>query len=117
MSATMVIVGGHGGMSDRYREVAERLGWSLRHFEQRIPQGLRHGGGRVDLLVVMLDKLSHALRDQLKALVGDATTRAAYGGFWGAPGRCAPHTRAAARTDPWRAEPNLSTTCPAEERT
>ena len=67
--------------------------------------------------LVMLDKLSHALRDQLKALVGDATTRAAYGGFWGAPGRCAPHTRAAARTDPWRAEPNLSTTCPAEERT
>lgn len=72
MKATMVIVCGHGGMLDRYREVVERRGWSLKHFEQRIPQGFRHSAGEVDLVVVMLDKVSHALRDQINALVAGA---------------------------------------------
>lgn len=70
---TVVVVGGHGGMSSRYREVAERKGWSLRHFEQRIPPGVRHGAGKIALVVVMVGMVSHALRDQIKDLVADET--------------------------------------------
>ncbi|HEY8377221.1 MAG TPA: DUF2325 domain-containing protein [Nannocystis sp.] len=70
---TVVVVGGHGGMSSRYREVVQRFGWSLRHFEQRIPPGLRHGAGKIALVVVMVGMVSHALRDQIKELVADET--------------------------------------------
>lgn len=71
--STVVVVGGHGGMSSRYREVAQRFGWSLRHFEQRIPPGVRHGAGKIALVVVMVGMVSHALRDQIKELVTDDT--------------------------------------------
>ncbi|PCC69795.1 hypothetical protein SAMN02745121_04220 [Nannocystis exedens] len=71
--STVVVVGGHGGMSSRYREVAQRFGCSLRHFEQRIPPGVRHGAGKIALVVVMVGMVSHALRDQIKELVTDDT--------------------------------------------
>lgn len=67
--STVVVVGGHGGMSSRYKEVAGRFGWSLKHFEQRIPPGVRHGAGKIALVVVMVGMVSHALRDQIKDLV------------------------------------------------
>ncbi len=70
---TLVVVGGHGGMSSRYREVAQRKGWSLRHFEQRIPPGLRHTAGKIGLVVVMVGMVSHALREQIKDLVASDT--------------------------------------------
>lgn len=72
-SDTVVVVGGHGGMSSRYREVAQRFGWSLKHFEQKIPPGLRHGAGKIALVVVMVGMVSHALRDQIKEIVSDNT--------------------------------------------
>lgn len=71
--STVVVVGGHGGMSSRYREVAKRFGWSLKHFEQKIPPGLRHGTGKIALVVVMVGMVSHALRDQIKELVDEQT--------------------------------------------
>jgi hypothetical protein len=71
--STVVVVGGHGGMSSRYREVAKRFGWSLKHFEQKIPPGLRHGTGKIALVVVMVGMVSHALRDQIKDLIDDET--------------------------------------------
>lgn len=70
---TVVVVGGHGGMSSRYREVAQGFGWSLKHFEQRIPPGIRHGVGKIGLVVVMVGMVSHALREQIKDLVTDET--------------------------------------------
>jgi len=72
-SETVVVVGGHGGMSSRYREVAQRFGLSLKHFEQKIPPGLRHGAGKIALVVVMVGMVSHALRDQIKEIVSDDT--------------------------------------------
>ena len=68
---TVVVVGGHGGMSSRYRDVAKKLGWSVKHYEQRIPPGLRHSIGKIGLVVVMCGMVSHALRDQVKELVTD----------------------------------------------
>ncbi len=68
---TVVVVGGHGGMSSRYRDVAKKLGWSVKHYEQRLPPGLRHSIGKIGLVVVMVGMVSHALRDQVKELVAD----------------------------------------------
>ena len=69
--STVVVVGGHGGMSSRYRDVAKKLGWSVKHYEQRLPPGLRHSIGKIGLVVVMVGMVSHALRDQVKELVTD----------------------------------------------
>ena len=58
-------------MSERYREVAEARGLELRHFENRVPNGTRRILGRVAAVIVMVGMVSHALRDQAKALVSD----------------------------------------------
>lgn len=69
----IIVVGGNGGMSDRYREIVEERGLELRHFEKRVPNGTRRILGRVAAVIVMVGMVSHSLRDQAKALVeGDA---------------------------------------------
>jgi hypothetical protein len=70
---TVVVVGGHGGMSSRYREVVERHGASLRHYETRLPPGARHGRGRIALVIVMVGMVSHALREQIQQYAVDDT--------------------------------------------
>lgn len=65
---TVLVIGGSGGMSDRYRDVVAKHGWELRHFENRVPAGARHGVGRVALVVVMVSMVSHSLREQVKSL-------------------------------------------------
>jgi hypothetical protein len=70
----VVVIGGHGGMSSRYRDVAKKFGMSVRHYEQRLPPGLRHSIGKIGLVVVMVGMVSHALRDQIKDLVSDDTS-------------------------------------------
>jgi len=69
--AAVIVVGGNGGLSNRYRDVAEERGLELRHFEQRVPNGTRRIAGRVAAVVIMVGMVSHALRDQAKALVGN----------------------------------------------
>ncbi len=69
--AAVIVVGGSGGMSERYREVVEERGLELRHFENRVPNGTRKILGRVAAVIVMVGMVSHSLRDQAKALVGD----------------------------------------------
>jgi hypothetical protein len=66
----VIVVGGSGGMSERYREIVEERGLELRHFENRVPNGTRHVLGRVAAVIIMVGMVSHALRDQAKALVG-----------------------------------------------
>lgn len=66
---SVVVVGGNGGLSDKYRDVVAEKGLELRHFEQRIPNGTRHALGRVAAVIVMVGMVSHALRDQVKQLV------------------------------------------------
>lgn len=65
----VVVVGGSGGLSDRYRAIVEERGLELRHFENRVPNGARHTLGRVAAVIVIVGMVSHALRDQVKGLV------------------------------------------------
>jgi hypothetical protein len=65
---TVLVVGGNGGLSDRYREVAAEHGWELVHYEKRVPPGARHGIAHVALIVVMVGMVSHTLRDQVRNL-------------------------------------------------
>lgn len=58
-------------MVERYREVVEERGLELRHYEKRVPSGTRRILGRVAAVVVMVGMVSHALRDQARALVSD----------------------------------------------
>jgi hypothetical protein len=70
---TVLLIGGSGGMSNRYRDIVEQHGWSLRHYENRIPPGARRGVGKVALVVIMVTMVSHALRNQAQSLAhGDA---------------------------------------------
>lgn len=71
MSSTVIVVGGSGGMSERYREVIESRGHQLRHFENRVPNGTKAILGRVAAVIVIVGMVSHSLRDQAKALVSD----------------------------------------------
>lgn len=68
---TVLVIGGSGGMSDRYRDVVEERGCALRHYENRVPAGARRTAGRVALVVVMVGMVSHALRDQVASLATD----------------------------------------------
>lgn len=65
----VIVVGGSGGLSERYRSVVEERGLELRHFENRVPNGTRRILGRVAAVIVMVGMVSHALRDQATALV------------------------------------------------
>lgn len=67
----VVVVGGNGGMSDRYREIVEERGLELRHFETRVPNGSRKILGRVAAVIIMVGMVSHSLRDQVKSLVSE----------------------------------------------
>jgi hypothetical protein len=67
---TVLVVGGSGGMSNRYRDVVEKHGCSLRHYENRVPPGARHGAGKIALVVIMVGMISHPLREQAQALAG-----------------------------------------------
>jgi len=67
----VIVVGGFGGMSERYRAVVAERGLELRHFESRVPNGTRRFVGRVAAVFIMVGMVSHALRDQVQALVPD----------------------------------------------
>jgi hypothetical protein len=68
---TVLVIGGNGGMSDRYREVVEEHGLSLRHFEKRVPPATRKSAGRVALVVIMIGMVSHSLREQIQSMKPD----------------------------------------------
>jgi hypothetical protein len=68
---SVVVVGGSGGMSERYREIVEARGMELRHFENRVPNGTRRILGKVAAVIVIVGMVSHSLRDQVKDLVSE----------------------------------------------
>ena len=70
-TGTVLLIGGSGGMSERYREVAAERGLLLRHFEKRVPPGMRRTIGKVAAVIVIAGMVSHSLRDQAKGLVPD----------------------------------------------
>ena len=67
----VVVVGGSGGMSDRYRAIVEERGLELRNFENRVPNGTRRILGRVAAVILMVGKVLHTQSDQVKTLVSD----------------------------------------------
>jgi hypothetical protein len=71
---TVMVVGGHGGLSERYRDVVESHGLSLQHYEKKVPAGARRDGGRVGLVVIMASMVSHALRDSALTLAGNSAS-------------------------------------------
>lgn len=68
---TVVVIGGSGGMSSRYRDVVEEHGGSLCHYETKVPAGRRRDAGKIALVVIMVTMVSHALRDQAHSLAAD----------------------------------------------
>jgi hypothetical protein len=68
---TVLVIGGSGGMSNRYRDVVEKHGWSLRHYENRLPPGARRSAGKIALVVIMVTMVSHSLRQQVQSLAID----------------------------------------------
>lgn len=65
---TVLVIGGSGGMSNRYRDVVEKRGWSLRHYENRVPTGARRGTGKIALVVIMVSMVSHSLLQQVQSM-------------------------------------------------
>jgi hypothetical protein len=65
---TVVLIGGSGGMSERYRRVAAERGIVLRHYERRVPGGVRRSLGKVAAVLIVVGMVSHALRDQAMSL-------------------------------------------------
>ena len=68
---TVMVIGGSGGMSSRYREVVEKHGVALRHFENKVPPSARRDVGKIALIVIMVGMVSHALRDQAQSLAAN----------------------------------------------
>lgn len=66
-----MVIGGSGGMSSRYRDVVERHGASLRHYEKKVPPSARRDAGKIALVVIMVTMVSHALREQAQSLATD----------------------------------------------
>ncbi len=67
--SAVIVVGGSGGLSNRYRAIVEERGLELRHFENRVPNGTRRILGNVAAVIIMVGMVSHSLRDQVKGLV------------------------------------------------
>jgi len=70
---TVMVIGGNGGLSSRYREIVERHGVELRHFEKKVPPSARKDAGNIALIVIMVGMVSHALRDQAHSLAANDT--------------------------------------------
>lgn len=66
-----MVIGGSGGMSSRYRDVVERHGVTLRHYENKMPASARRDVGKIALVIIMVGMVSHALRDQAQSLALD----------------------------------------------
>jgi hypothetical protein len=65
---TVLVIGGSGGMSNRYRDVVEKRGWSLRHYENKLPAGTRRSSGKIALVVIMVSMVSHSLLQQVQSM-------------------------------------------------
>lgn len=68
---TVLVIGGSGGMSSRYRDVVEERGFALRHYENRVPAGARRSVGKIALVIIMVTMVSHALREQAQSLASE----------------------------------------------
>ena len=65
---TVLVIGGSGGMSNRYRDVVEKRGFTLRHYENKLPAGARKSTGKIALVVIMVSMVSHSLLQQVQSM-------------------------------------------------
>lgn len=63
---TVLLLGGKGGLLPHYREAVEKQGYRLRYFEKRLPANQRRTLGKVAMVVVMVNMMSHALLSQAR---------------------------------------------------
>lgn len=63
---TVLLLGGKGGLLPHYRAAAEKEGYRLRYFEKRLPANQRRTIGKVAMVVVMVNMMSHALLSQAR---------------------------------------------------
>jgi hypothetical protein len=68
---TVVVIGGNGGLSSRYRDIVEERGGELRHYEKKVPPSARRDAGKIALVVIMVSMVSHSLRDAGQSLTSD----------------------------------------------
>ena len=68
---TVLVIGGSGGLSSRYRDIVEQRGFALRHYENRVPAGARRSVGKIALVIIMVTMVSHALREQAQGLAAE----------------------------------------------
>lgn len=64
--STVLLLGGKGGLLRHYRDAVEEQGYKLRYFEKRLPSNQRRTLGKVALVVVMVNMMSHALLNQAR---------------------------------------------------
>lgn len=72
--STVLLLGGKGGLLRHYRDAVEKQGYKLRYFEKRLPSNQRRTLGKVAMVVVMVNMMSHALLNQAREAADDGAS-------------------------------------------
>jgi hypothetical protein len=70
---TVVLFGGKGGLSARYRDAVEQFGYGFRYYEARVPAHAGPLASRIALVIVIASMVSHPLLAHARQVAGDAT--------------------------------------------
>ena len=65
---TVLVIGGSGWTFPRCRDVVEKRGFALRHYENKLPAGARKSTGKIALVVIMVSMVSHSLLQQVQSM-------------------------------------------------
>lgn len=68
---TVIIVGGKGGLSARYRHEVERNGFQCCYYEDRVPSKYNPARSKIALVIIMVTMISHPLMERARVLAGD----------------------------------------------
>lgn len=68
---TVIIVGGKGGLSARYREEIEKSGLECQYYEDRVPANYCPARHRILMVIIMVTMVSHPLMAKARALAGN----------------------------------------------
>jgi hypothetical protein len=63
---TVLVLGGNGGLEHRYRTAVEDKGYELKYFEKQVPSKYRRNLGKVAVVVVMVNMMSHTLLEHAR---------------------------------------------------
>jgi hypothetical protein len=70
---TVIIVGGKGSLSARYRQEVERNGFNFCYYEDRVPGKYNPARSKIALVIVMVTMISHPLMERARLLAGNET--------------------------------------------